>query len=116
VFVLTANVREVDGVSVVDLDGRISLGEAAEKLRETVDGLQTQGKKRILLNLAGVTYADSAGIGALAEALNVVTTGGGQLKLFNLPRRIKDLLRLSGLFRLFEVYDDEHRAIRSFQS
>lgn len=112
--VLTTDIREANGVTVVDLNGRISLGEAAGTLRDTIRGLVAQGKNRILLNFSGVSYIDSAGLGALVESLNVVTTGGGQLKLFSLPKFINDLLRLTGLIRLFPVHEDENAAVRSF--
>ncbi|MCL6506504.1 MAG: STAS domain-containing protein [Bryobacteraceae bacterium] len=106
--------RQVGDVSVVDVAGRITLGEGASSLRETIRGLVTQGNKKILLNLGEVSYIDSSGIGELVSAFTTVTNHGGKLKLLGLTKRVKDLLQITKLYTVFEVFDDEAEAVRSF--
>lgn len=106
--------RQVGDVTVIDVAGRITLGEGASSLRETIRGLVTQGQKKILLNLGEVSYIDSSGIGELVSAFTTVTNQGGKLKLLGLTKRVKDLLQITKLYTVFEVFDDEAEAVRSF--
>jgi anti-sigma B factor antagonist len=106
--------RKVGDVTVIDAVGRITLGEASSSFRDTVRELVAKGEKRLLLNLADVSYIDSSGIGELVSAYTTVTNQGGQLKLLNLTKRIQDLLQITKLYTVFEVFDDEAAAIRSY--
>ena len=106
--------RQVDGVTIVDCSGRITLGEGSITLRDTVSQLLTKGQKKILLNLGDVTYIDSSGIGELVSGFTTVTNSGGSLKLLNLNKRVKDLLQITKLYTVFDVHEDEAAAIRSF--
>jgi anti-sigma B factor antagonist len=111
---IKANTRQVNGVTVVDVSGRITLGEGSSTLRETVRDLLNRGQKKILLNLGDVTYIDSSGIGELVSGFTTVTNQGGQLKLLNLTKKVHDLLQITKLYTVFDVHDDETGAIRSF--
>ena len=106
--------RVVGDVSVVDVAGRITLGEGASALREDIRGLVGKGNKKILLNLGDVSYIDSSGIGELVSGFTTVTNQGGVLKLLGLTKRVKDLLQITKLYTVFEVFDDEATAVRSF--
>ena len=106
--------RVVGDVSVVDVAGRITLGEGASALRENIRGLVGKGNKKILLNLSDVSYIDSSGIGELVSGFTTVTNQGGVLKLLGLTKRVKDLLQITKLYTVFEVFDDEAAAVRSF--
>jgi anti-sigma B factor antagonist len=106
--------RQVGDVTVVDVAGRITLGEGSSALRETLRDLVGKSHKKILLNLGDVTYIDSSGIGELVSGFTTVTNQGGQLKLLNLTKRVKDLLQITKLYTVFDVHDDEAAAIRSF--
>ena len=108
------NTRQVGNVSVIDVAGRITLGEGSAALRETLRDMVAKNQNKILLNLADVTYIDSSGIGELVSAFTTVTNNGGQLKLLNLNKRVKDLLQITKLYTVFEVKEDEADAIRSF--
>ena len=106
--------RQVGDVTVIDVAGRITLGEGSSNLREGIREMVAKGNKKILLNLGEVTYIDSSGIGELVSGFTSVANGGGQLKLINLTKRVKDLLQITKLYTVFEVFDDEAAAIRSF--
>jgi anti-sigma B factor antagonist len=106
--------RQVGDVSVIDAVGRITLGEGSSVFRETLRELMAKGHKKILLNLADVSYIDSSGIGELVSGFTTVTNQGGQLKLLNLNKRVKDLLQITKLYTVFEVFEDEATAVRSF--
>ncbi len=106
--------RQVDGVTVLDLNGRITLGEGSVTLRDMVRDLLSKGQKQILLNLGNVTYIDSSGIGELVSAFTTVKNQGGELKLLNLTRKVHDLLQITKLYTVFDVKDDEASAIGSF--
>ncbi len=106
--------RKVGDVTVIDAVGRITLGEGASTFRNTIRELVSKGDKKLLLNLADVTYIDSSGIGELVSGYTTVTNQGGQLKLLQLTKRIKDLLQITKLYTVFEVFDDEAAAVRSF--
>lgn len=111
---IKANTRQVDGVTVVDLSGRITLGEGSTILRDTVRELLGRGQKKILLNLGDVNYIDSSGIGELVSGYTTVTNQGGQLKLLNLTKKVRDLLQITKLYTVFDVFDEETVAVRSF--
>jgi len=111
---MKATIREVDSVVVVDVSGRITLGEGCAQLREIVRGQLAKGNKKILLNLADVTYIDSSGIGELVSGYTAVSNQGGQLKLLNLTKKVHDLLQITKLYTVFDVHDDEAKAISSF--
>src|SRR5579871_4110288 len=111
---MKASTRQVDGVTIVDLSGRITLGEGSVILRDTVRDLLGKNQKKILLNLGDVSYIDSSGIGELVSGFTTVTNQGGQLKLLNLTKRVKDLLQITKLYTVFDVHDDEATAVRSF--
>jgi anti-sigma B factor antagonist len=106
--------RQVGDVTVIDAAGRITLGEGASDFRDTIRSLAAKGQKKILLNLSEVSYIDSSGIGELVSGFTTVTNGGGQLKLVGLSKRIKDLLQITKLYTVFDVYDEEATAVRSF--
>jgi anti-sigma B factor antagonist len=111
---LNLNVRDNSGVTVIEILGRLTLGEVATRLTDEVRGLSAGGKKRILLNLAGLTNMDSSGLGLLVSAYATVNREGGQLKLSNLSSRIKDLLLVTKLYAVLDVYEDEPAALASF--
>ena len=111
---MKASTRQVDGVTIVDLSGRITLGEGSVILRDTVKDLLGKGQKKILLNLGDVSYIDSSGIGELVSAFTSVRNQAGQLKLLNLTKKVHDLLQITKLYTVFEVFDDEATAIASF--
>ena len=107
--------RQVGDVTVIDANGRITLGEGASAFRDIIRDLATKGEKKLLLNLAGVSYIDSSGIGEMVSGFTTVTNNGGQLKLVGLSKRVKDLLQITKLYTVFEAYDDEAQAVRSFK-
>jgi anti-sigma B factor antagonist len=106
--------RQVGDVTVVDAAGRITLGEGASVFRDMIRDLAAKGNKKILVNLADVSYIDSSGIGELVSGFTTVTNSGGQLKLLNLNKRVKDLLQITKLYTVFDVHEDEAHAVRSF--
>ncbi len=106
--------RVVGGVSVLDLSGKIVLGEGDGQIRDRIKDLLADGQRRILLNLGEVNYVDSAGLGALISSYTTTKRQGGQLKLVNLTKRIQDLLAITKLITVFETYDNEAEAIASF--
>lgn len=106
--------RHAGEVTIIDLSGRIILGEASRNLREQIRELLAMDNKKILLNLGAVSYVDSAGLGELVSGLTAVTKAGGQLKILNLSKRIKGLMQLTKLYTVFEVFEDEPSAVRSF--
>jgi anti-sigma B factor antagonist len=106
--------RHVDGVTILDLSGRITLGEGSVLLRDAVRDLLAKGSKQILLNLADVNYIDSSGIGELVSAYTTVRNQGGELKLLNLTKKVHDLLQITKLYTVFDVKDDEASAIASY--
>jgi anti-sigma B factor antagonist len=106
--------RVVGNVTILDLKGKITLGEGDEALKDKVHSLMNQDKKRILLNLAGVPYIDSAGLGEVVRTYTTVSRQGGQLKLVNLTKRITDLLMITKLLTVFETFDTEDEALKSY--
>jgi len=111
---MKATNRQVDGVAVVDMSGRITLGEGSVVLRDTIRDLIGTGSKKILLNLGDVTYIDSSGIGELVSAFTAVRREGGELKLLNLTKKVHDLLQITKLYTVFDIKDDEATAIKAF--
>ncbi len=107
--------RQVDGVTILDLSGRITLGEGSVQLRDAVRELLAKGQKHILLNLADVNYIDSSGIGELVSAFTTVRNQGGELKLLKLTKKVHDLLQITKLYTVFDIKDDEAVAIGSFK-
>ena len=111
---MKTSTRKVDNVTIVDLSGRITLGEGSVVLRDNIRDLIAKGEKKILLNLGEVTYIDSSGIGELVSAFTTVRNQGGELKLLNLTKKVHDLLQITKLYTVFDVKDDEATAIGSF--
>ena len=111
---LTINQRQAGDVTILDLSGKITIGEGSVQLREAVKDLLTNGKKKILLNLGDVSYVDSSGIGELVSSYTTTSNQGGHLKLLSLGKKIKDLLMITTLLTVFQTYDDEQEAIASF--
>jgi len=111
---LKTSTRQVDGVTILDMSGRITLGEGSVVLRDTIRDMVAQGSKKLLLNLGDVTYIDSSGIGELVSAFTAVRKEGGELKLLNLTKKVHDLLQITKLYTVFDVRDDEASAIASF--
>jgi anti-sigma B factor antagonist len=112
---LRATYRDAGPITVVDIGGRITLGQGSALLRKTIRELLDQGRTQIVLNLADVNYIDSSGIGELVSAYTTVKNRGGNLKLLHLTKKVHDLLQLTKLFTVFDVYSDENLAISSFR-
>lgn len=111
---MKVSTRQVDGVTILDLSGRITLGEGSVQLRDVVREHLSKGSKRILLNLGEVNYIDSSGIGELVSAFTTVRNQGGEMKLLNLTKKVHDLLQITKLYTVFDIKDDEAAAIASF--
>ena len=111
---MISGTRQVDGVTIVDLSGRITLGEGSVTVKDTVHDLLSKGLKRILLNLGAVNYIDSSGIATLVSALTAAKKQGGELRLLNVTKRVHDLLQITKLHTLFDVKNDEAAAVLSF--
>jgi len=107
--------RAVDGVTVLDLHGKMLIGEGDELLREKINQLVENGTERIVLNLAEVPYVDSAGLGEIVRCYTTVSRKNGKLKLLHLTKRIHDLLSITKLLTVFETYDTEEEAVKSFK-
>jgi anti-sigma B factor antagonist len=112
---LTIASRGVDGVTVLDLSGRITLGEGSVQLREAVRDLISKGSKNILLNMGDVNYIDSSGLGELVSAYTTAKNQGAQVKLLSLTKKVKDVLQLTKLYTVFDIYDDEASAVGSYK-
>ena len=106
--------RVVSGVTILDLKGKITLGEGDELLKKEIDSLIQKDQKKLLLNLEGVPYIDSAGLGEIVRTYTTVSRQGGKLKLLNLTKRIQDLLAITKLLTVFETYESEPDAVKSF--
>ena len=107
--------RQAGDVTILDMDGKITIGEGSVSVRSAIRRLLEEGKKKILLNLGGVGYVDSSGIGELVSSYTTTSSKGGQLKLLNLTQKIHDLLTITKLLTVFDVYEDEATALNSFQ-
>ena len=112
---LTIASREVDGVIVLDLSGRITLGEGSVQLRDAIRSLISKGSKNILLNMGDVNYIDSSGLGELVSAFTTAKNQQADVKLLNLTKKVHDLLQLTKLYTVFDIKDDEASAIASFK-
>ena len=108
--------RQVGDVIVIDAVGRITLGEGASTFRDTIRDLAASGHKKLLLNLADISYIDSSGIGELVSGFTSVANQGGSVKLLNLTKRVHDLLQITKLYTVFDVHDDEAKGVQSFHS
>jgi anti-sigma B factor antagonist len=106
--------REVEGITIVDLSGRITLGDETGKLRSTVRELLDKGVKKIVLNFAGVSYIDSTGVGELVGCYTTVRGQGGEMKLMALTQKVQDLFHVTKLYTVFDVKEDEFTAVKSF--
>jgi len=106
--------HQVDGITVLDLSGRITLGEGSVQLRDAVRDLVSKGQKNIVLNLGDVSYMDSSGVGELVTAYTSVKNQGGELKLVNLTKKIEDLMAITKLATVFDIHNDEASAIAAF--
>jgi anti-sigma B factor antagonist len=113
--VMKATYRDAGAVTVVDIGGRITLGEGSALLRTTIKDLLAEGRSKIVLNLGDVNYIDSSGIGELVTGFTTVKKAGGDLKLLNLTKKVHDLLQLTKLFTVFEVFSDENVVVQSFK-
>jgi anti-sigma B factor antagonist len=111
---MTITTREVSHVTIVDINGRITLGDETGLLRDTVHKLIAEGKKKIVLNLANVDYIDSSGVGELVSSFTTVRNSGGELKLLSLAKKVQDVLYVTKLYTVFDIKDDEFTAVKSF--
>jgi anti-sigma B factor antagonist len=111
---LKIDTREVAHVTILDIEGRIVLGDETQDLRDAVNGLLERDKKKIILNLALVDYIDSSGVGELVGCYTTVRNAGGELKLLNLTQKVHDVLYVTKLYTVFDVRDDEFTAVKSF--
>ena len=112
---IQASTRAVDGIAIVDISGQLRLGEGTGKLRDVVQQLVREGYRKILLNLAGVVHIDSSGIGELMSSYTTLRNQGGELKLMNLNKNVRNLLQITRLFTIFDVHDDQASALKAFQ-
>jgi anti-sigma B factor antagonist len=112
---LDVSERQAGDVTILDLSGDVRIGDSSVALRDSIRNLADSGKKKVLLNLAGVKYVDSTGIGELIANYTTVTRQGGQLKLLNLTDKIQNLLVITKLLTVFDSYDNEAEALKSFQ-
>ena len=111
---MKANTRTVDNVEIISLQGKITIGSGDTQLREVIANAVNGGKTNILLDLSGVTTIDSSGIGELVGSYTTVTNRGGKLKLLHLPAKLNELLHVTQLITVFEVYENEQEAVGSF--
>ena len=112
---LTIKDRQNGEVTILDLSGKITIGEGSVQLREAVRKMLDDGKKKLLLNLGDVSYVDSSGIGELVSSYTTTNNNGGQLKLLNQTKKIHDLLTITKLLTVFETFDNENTAVASFK-
>ena len=111
---MKATSRDVNGVEIVKLEGKITIGAGDQQLREVITNMVTDGKTKILLDMSGVTTIDSSGIGELVGSYTTVANRGGKLKLLHLPAKLNELLHITQLITVFEVYENESEAVGSF--
>ena len=112
---LSISTRQLDGVTILDLSGRITLGEGSVQLRDAIRDLIGKGQKKILLNLGDVNYIDSSGLGEMVSAYTTARNQGATLKLLKLTKKVHDLLQLTKLYTVFDIGDDEASSIASFK-
>ena len=113
---MTIDTRNVNGITILELHGKVTIGEGSREIRETIRKLLDAGNKNILLNLGDVSYVDSSGIGELVSSYTTVTNQGGQFKLLHLTKKIRELLAITKLLTVFDSYDDEATALGSLYS
>jgi anti-sigma B factor antagonist len=111
---LKIDTRQVAHVTILDIQGRLILGDEIGDLRDRIHALIAQGTKKIILNLAGVDYMDSSGVGELVGSFTTVRNAGGELKLLNLTQKVNDILYVTKLYTVFDIKDDEFTAVKSF--
>ena len=111
---MKTSTRSVDGVEIISLQGKITIGSGDSQLRDIIGDCLKDGKTKILLDMKGVTTIDSSGIGELVGSFTTATNRGGKLKLLHLPAKVTDLLQVTQLITVFEVYEDEQEALKSF--
>ncbi len=111
---MTIDTRSVNGVTILDVHGKVTIGEGSREVREKIRALLENGNKNILMNLGDVSYVDSAGIGELVSSYTTVTNQGGQFKLLHLTKKIRELLAITKLLTVFDSFDDETAAVGSF--
>lgn len=111
---MTVTERPIGSVTIIDVSGNVTLTDGADQVRDKVRSLMQQGQKHVLVNLAKVSYMDSAGLGELVQAYSTVSKQGGKLKLVSPTKRLKDLLVITKLSTVFESFDDEDAAVASF--
>jgi anti-sigma B factor antagonist len=112
---LSISTRQLDGVTILDLSGRITLGDGSVQLRDAIRDLISKGEKSILLSLGDVNYIDSSGLGELVSAFTTAKNQNADVKLLNLTKKVKDVLQVTKLYTVFDIYDDEAHAISSFK-
>ena len=111
---MKATSRSANNIDIIKLDGKITIGAGDQQLREVISSAVNKGKTNILLDLSGVTTIDSSGIGELVGSYTTVTNRGGKLKLLHLPAKLNELLHVTQLITVFEVYENEQEAVNSF--
>ena len=111
-----ATSREVGDVTLIDMDGRITLGEGSALLRDLIRENLAKGRKKIVLNLGGVLYIDSTGLGELVSGYRLIKSEGGEIKLLNLNKKVTDLLQITKLYTVFDIHNQEAQAVASFHS
>lgn len=111
---MKATSRDVNGVEILKLEGKITIGAGDQQLREVISGMVNEGKIKILLDMSGVTTIDSSGIGELVGSYTTVANRGGKLKLLHLPAKLNELLHITQLITVFEVYENEQEGVSSF--
>jgi anti-sigma B factor antagonist len=109
-----ATIRDVGEVTVIDMDGRITLGEGSALLRDLVHEMLSKNRRKIVMNLAGINYIDSTGLGELVSAYRLIKSEGGELKLLHLNKKVTDLLQITKLYTVFDVHNEESQALASF--
>jgi anti-sigma B factor antagonist len=111
-----ATIREVGGITVIDMDGRITLGEGSALLHDLIRENLAKGRKKIVLNMAGIIYLDSTGLGELVSGYRLIKSQGGEIKLLNLNKKVTDLLQITKLYTVFDIHSQEAQAVASFHS
>lgn len=111
-----ATIREVGDVTIIDMDGRVTLGEGSNLLRDLVRESLGRGHKKIVMNMAGINYIDSTGLGELVSGYRLIKGEGGELKLLNLNKKVTDLLQITKLYTVFDIHNEEQQAVASFHS
>jgi len=111
-----AAIREVGDVTVIDMDGRITLGEGSSLLRDLIQQSLAKSRRKIVMNMAGIVYIDSTGLGELVSGYRLIKSEGGEIKLLNLNKKVTDLLQITKLYTVFDIHNQEAQAVASFHS